>query len=218
MKQAIFAAATATILGASACSDQPVNPGAEHQQQDHARHGTSDSVSRQPTGEMQRIMDEMMTDMHSAKPSGNPDRDFAAMMISHHRGAVEMARAELASGTDSGIRRLAEDIIAAQEREIAEMQRIMVALPGGDVKANGAAYDALMGSMSGMMSSHPVPSGNPDKDFVQAMIPHHEGAVEMAKVELQYGRDEKLRAMAQKMVDDQTREIAQMKDWLQSTP
>lgn len=167
---------------------------------------------------MQRIMEAMMTDMHSAKPSGNPDRDFAAMMISHHKGAVQMARAELASGSDAEIRKLAEDIIAAQEDEIAEMERVMTALPEGDVQANSASYDALMGSMHGMMSEHPTPTGNTDKDFVQSMIPHHEGAVEMAKVQLQYGRDEKLRTMARKMIDDQTREISQMKDWLQKNP
>lgn len=163
--------------------------------------------------DMQRIMDNMMTEMHAAKPSGNPDRDFAAM-IAHHQGAIDMARAELASGKDAQLRKLAEGIVAAQEKEIAEMQRIIASLPDGDVKAHTAAYDALMGSMSGMMSAHPSPTGNTDKDFVQAMIPHHEGAVAMAKVELQYGHDAELKAMAQQMVDDQTREIAEMKAWL----
>lgn len=61
-------------------------------------------------------------------------------------------------------------------------------------------------------------SGDPDKDFVMMMIPHHQGAIDMAKVELQYGKDPKLRAMAEAMVKAQEEEIAEMKAWQQSHP
>jgi uncharacterized protein (DUF305 family) len=215
MKQAFLAVTmTASVLGITACDDRPSAKSATRDQEDHVHQGKADTPPAPPTSEMQRIMDDMMGDMHSAKPSGNPDRDFATMMISHHRGAVEMARAELESGTDNQIRKLAEEIIAAQEIEIADMQKILSRLPLGDAKANKAGYGALMGSMSGMMSHSATSTGNMDKDFVQAMIPHHEGAVEMAKVQIQYGRDQELTAMAHKMIDDQTSEIAQMNQWL----
>jgi uncharacterized protein (DUF305 family) len=46
------------------------------------------------------------------------------------------------------------------------------------------------------------------------MIPHHQGAIDMAKVELAHGKDAELRKMAQKIVDDQEKEIAQMQEWL----
>jgi uncharacterized protein (DUF305 family) len=51
-------------------------------------------------------------------PTGNQDRDFARMMIAHHQGAIDMARTQLARGSDPGLRKLAGEIIADQEREI----------------------------------------------------------------------------------------------------
>jgi uncharacterized protein (DUF305 family) len=213
----LVAAVAALTFSLTACNGNLVSRRESHHtnspmNDDHHYHAASG------TSDMQRIMDKMMADMHSAKPSGNPDRDFAAMMISHHQGAVEMAEAELATGTDAQMRKLAEDIVAVQRAEVSEMQGILASLPEGDPEAGPAAYDALMGSMSGIMEPGPGPSGNPDKDFVQAMIPHHECAVEMAKVEVQYGRNEKLKKMAEKMIADQTREIVGMKAWLAAHP
>lgn len=203
-----------SVLGTIACNNEPTSNHTAHNGADSAHNGHMKTPHAQQAGEMQRIMDNMMADMHSVSSSGNPDRDFAAMMISHHQGAIEMARAELTSGKDAEIRKLADGIITAQEAQIAQMQTIMAGLPKGNANADGAAYDALMGSMGGMMHSNTPSSGNMDKDFLQAMIPHHEGAVEMAKVEIRYGRDGKLKALAQKIIDDQTREIAQMQAWL----
>lgn len=62
-------------------------------------------------------------------PSGNADRDFATMMIPHHRGAIEMAEAELRFGHDSVLRRLAQGILVEQRQEIAVMQQSLASLP-----------------------------------------------------------------------------------------
>jgi uncharacterized protein (DUF305 family) len=71
--------------------------------------------------EMHREMQAMMTAMDAAPMSGDADRDFLAMMIPHHQGAVDMARLLLVHGRDPLTRQLAEEIIASQQSEITAM-------------------------------------------------------------------------------------------------
>ncbi|WP_279628949.1 CopM family metallochaperone [Sphingomonas aurantiaca] len=71
-----------------------------------------------------------------------------------------------------------------------------------------SAMDAAMARMHGaMMTGY---SGNPDHDFAKMMIPHHQGAIDMAEVELRYGKDERLRRLAQGIIVEQRQEIAVM--------
>jgi uncharacterized protein (DUF305 family) len=71
---------------------------------------------------MMQAMERMQRDM-SIVPSGDPDRDFAAMMIPHHQGAIDMAKLELQFGKNPVLRRLAQGIIVEQLQEIEVMQR-----------------------------------------------------------------------------------------------
>lgn len=81
------------------------------------------TASRSPAD--QALMDSMMKMQRTmdVRPTGHPDRDFVRMMIPHHQGAIDMAKVELRYGKDPAIRKLAAAIVAAQENEIAEMQR-----------------------------------------------------------------------------------------------
>jgi len=60
--------------------------------------------------------------MAAAPMNGNPDHDFAAMMIPHHQGAIDMAKAELSYGKDPAMRRLAQEILVDQQSEIDAMR------------------------------------------------------------------------------------------------
>ncbi|MFL5538324.1 MAG: DUF305 domain-containing protein, partial [Longimicrobiaceae bacterium] len=78
--------------------------------------------------EMDEAMAGMMGAMHAAAATGDPDIDFLAMMIPHHAGAVDMARAVLRYGRDPATRQLAEEIIAGQTIEIEGMTRRLAML------------------------------------------------------------------------------------------
>jgi uncharacterized protein (DUF305 family) len=73
------------------------------------------------------------------------------------------------------------------------------------LSANDAAMNRMMSDMT------IKPTGNVDRDFIAMMVPHHEGAIEMAKTELIYGRNAQLRRLAEKIVRDQQQEIAVMR-------
>jgi hypothetical protein len=71
--------------------------------------------------ENRAAMNKMMADME-VSPSGNVDQDFAATMIPHHQGAIEMAHAELRYGHNEQLRRIAQEIIVDQQQEIVAMR------------------------------------------------------------------------------------------------
>jgi uncharacterized protein (DUF305 family) len=83
--------------------------------------------------------------------------------------------------------------------------------------ADAPYWQGLMESMTRMHAamSSTRPSANADMDFVALMLPHHQAAIDMANVELTFGKDEQLRRLAQEIVTDQESEIQLMKLWRQ---
>lgn len=78
--------------------------------------------------------------------------------------------------------------------------------------ASTKAYKEAHAKM--MHDMHQTFTGNADIDFMNGMIPHHQGAIDMAKVQLKYGKDAETRKLAEQIIADQEKEIALMKAWL----
>ncbi len=74
-------------------------------------------------------------------------------------------------------------------------------------------HEAMMSGMQQMQGMKMT--GDTDKDFAMMMKMHHQQALEMAKVEIEHGKSPELKAMAKKMIKDQTKEIGQLDAWLQ---
>lgn len=71
---------------------------------------------------MHMAMEMMQKKMAAMTMTGQADTDFAMMMVGHHQGAIDMAKAELASGKDAEMRKMAKKVIAAQTKEIAQLE------------------------------------------------------------------------------------------------
>lgn len=79
------------------------------------------------------------------------------------------------------------------------------------------AYMESMRKMNQGMMGKPL-SGDADRDFATMMMSHHQGAIDMARVELEHGKDPELQAMAQKVIGDQSREVNELQGWLNRHP
>lgn len=93
-----------------------------------------------------------------------------------------------------------------------DMTGMDMSKPTGDQGAASQAFAAVNSKMHKDMAI--TYSGDVDADFVHGMIPHHQGATDMAKVELQYGKDPELRKLAKTIIAAQETEIREMNAWL----
>jgi uncharacterized protein (DUF305 family) len=185
-------------------------------------------------------MTKMIKDM-AVKPTGDVDRDFVAMMVPHHQGAIDMSEAELGYGHNQQLLRIAQEIVAEELQEIAAMRAALgekltpseAALVGNSASApveSGSSAPARGdrsqpsletekpflaendAAMTKMMKDMAVkPTGDVDRDFVAMMVPHHQGAIDMAQAELRYGHDARLKRIAQEIIVDQIAQISLMR-------
>ncbi|MEO8689335.1 MAG: DUF305 domain-containing protein [Solirubrobacteraceae bacterium] len=152
-------------------------------------------------------------DAQSSNSGNATDAAFIADMTAHHEGAIVMARIAQNRAEHPEIRRLAGDIVAAQKGEISVMKTI-----GRDIQSMSGDGDGHMGMSDAEMGMDMDPAelekAKPfDRAFIDAMVPHHQGAVAMAKQLLKSGEQPALRTMADDIIGAQTKEIEQMREW-----
>jgi uncharacterized protein (DUF305 family) len=99
-------------------ASKPSNPAHDH----GAMTGQSSTQSK-GSQDLHKAMMDGMQEMHSMKMTGNTDVDFASMMIEHHEQAIAMSKAQLQSGKDPEVKRKANEIIAASEKDIADLKK-----------------------------------------------------------------------------------------------
>ncbi len=163
-------------------------------------------------------------DRQLAREANDADTIFAGSMVAHHLGAVRMANIELKYGSDPEMRKLAQDIIVTDQNEILLLQgwldhRSDETVPKEKISTQQLTdirneYAIGLDDMSNQMMLG-IMSQNPDIAFAQALLPHHKGALAMAQVELRYGDDERMRHMADNIIDSQETEIQFIQQWLQ---
>ena len=110
-----------SAMAFSAHAQAPAMP-AGHAGMDHSAHGASSSPANASTKAYQASDEKMMKDM-GVPYTGDADKDFVSHMIPHHEGAVAMAEIVLKYGKDPELRKMAREIVKAQDKEIAFMKK-----------------------------------------------------------------------------------------------
>lgn len=143
------------------------------------------------------------------------DGAFIDAMVPHHESAIEMAQIALRKGERPEVKNLAKDIVSAQAAEVSELSSLHRRLFGAPISAGEHGDLGLMDHQMGMNQDVAgLASEKPfDRAFIDAMIPHHQGAIRMARVELESGDDETVQSLADGIVSAQAAEINQMNEW-----
>lgn len=150
-----------------------------------------------------------------AADANDADIMFASMMIEHHTQAVDMSDTLLSKdGIDERVTALAEQIKAAQQPEIDQMEGWLEDWGADTSEMGGMDHGSGMMSEEDMQALDDATGVDAARLFLEQMIAHHEGAIDMAQTELEDGSNPDALALAQTIIDTQTAEIATMQDLL----
>jgi uncharacterized protein (DUF305 family) len=180
--------------------------GGGHGQMDHGQmgHGSMGMGS----GEMARQM--------VLENGEYSDRRFIDAMVPHHQGAIDMAEVALTNAEHERIKQLSRAIISTQQAEIKELKSIKEEEFGTSEVPMQMSPQQMQ--MMGMMADpQELANREPfDKAFIDAMIPHHQSAIVMAKVAYQESENPRIKELAKNIVSAQQSEIEQMLQWRQA--
>ena len=157
------------------------------------------------------------------------DQQFIDMMVPHHESAIAMAEIAQQRAERRELRTLADEIVAAQSGEIEQLTEWraewfgspdtpsmdeMPMLPGMSMPPGhsmGSGTMDMSADVDALREAEPF-----DREFIDAMIRHHEQAVEAAEIALTESERDEVRALAEEIIAAQTREIEQLREWRES--
>lgn len=165
-------------------------------------------------------MSTMMEDMKNIKHTGDPAIDFLYGMIPHHKAAIEMSESLLKYGGENAeIKKIAENIITNQSKEIEEMKDMIKRMelnPNVDEKKE-QDYLKEYKNLFNKHNNNDISNVNSvDKAFAMEMIKHHEMAVSMSEIVLKYTDNKDVVDLAQNIIESQKDEIKQMREIINS--
>jgi uncharacterized protein (DUF305 family) len=197
------ALAAALVLSACGTADTPSTSG---------KNPSASAASNAPAG----------------KTKNEADVVFASMMIPHHAQAISMADMALKQATNPEVKALAPKIKAAQGPEIERMSGWLTGwgapVPAADAGSGMAGMEGMGDQTGGMMSAKEITNLNKatgatfDRMWLQMMVKHHQGAVDMAESALDQGTNPEARKLARSIIDGQSAEIDKMNSILTGIP
>jgi uncharacterized protein (DUF305 family) len=140
------------------------------------------------------------------------DERFIDMMAAHHQMAIDMAWVEQQKGTRPELQAIAADIIETQQKEIEELKSLKQARVGSSHVPTQMNH-AEMENSGMMMPEEMGQQPDVDKAFIDSMLPHHAGAIEMATVALRRSGIAELRTLSRNIIDAQAAEIGQLGEY-----
>jgi uncharacterized protein (DUF305 family) len=152
-----------------------------------------------------------MDGQHHDASMGDYDQNFIDGMVPHHQAAIDMAKVARQHGEHAEIKKLADDIVGAQDGEIGKMKGWRKAWYGSDTIPPGNGGHTMAGmetDLGQLAAARPF-----DKAFIDAMIPHHQSAIDMAKEAQQQAKRPEIKDLAGEIIAAQQREIEQLRSW-----
>lgn len=226
MRKVIFLGVLIIVFaGLSSCnnsSSDPNNSSAQHAFDSLSEAG--DTVTRHATT-FSTAVHQLTNDLNQIPITGNADRDFAVLLKSIHQGSVDLAQAQLRTGKDNTLKKMAQSIAGIRKTEITTLENFVDSVKKGPLRVSLTKKDedtgfnriikthkAMMWDMSKMDTNMVA-----DQQFVAVMIPHLQSAVYLAEGFLKYGKDAWLTQQAKDMIPLKMKQIEELKQWANKT-
>jgi uncharacterized protein (DUF305 family) len=200
--------------------------------QEEKRTESDTQMSKGESGGLKSDMQKMHQEMKGTKMTGDPDTDYAHLMIHHHQGAINMSERVLKSAKNDEIKEIAKNVISENKKEIEELKPYakMDAKSSDNKSENmndnnrdgnknynnkdGNKHDNHKGMMKDMKDmdngEEMKMSGDIEKDYASMMIMHHKQSIKMSESYLSENKNGKLASLVQKIINDSHRDIQKL--------